>query len=110
MTDHLQREKERIARMNTETAHDFHRIEFKEMCAQMIDEALRQHDHQLQDDVQTTLNWQTVYDERSGYRFEEADYGSIVLWLVPVDSPGRKLVYCLRDCNLYFSHQGGFPL
>ena len=42
--------------MNAETAHDFHRIEFKEMCAQMIDEALRQHDQQLEIDVQTTLN------------------------------------------------------
>ena len=44
MSDFLKEEKERIARMNAETAHDFHRIEFREMCAQMIDEALRQHD------------------------------------------------------------------
>ncbi len=56
MTDFLKEEKERIARMNAETAHDFHRIEFREMCAQMIDEALRQHDQQMNVDVQTTLN------------------------------------------------------
>ena len=56
MSDYLQQEKERIARMNAETAHDFHRIEFKKMCAQMIDEALRQHDQEVQVDVQTTLN------------------------------------------------------
>ena len=56
MSDYLQQEKERIARMNAETAHDFHRIEFREMCAQMIDEAMRQHDQQLQVDVQTSLN------------------------------------------------------
>ena len=56
MSEYLQKEKERIARMNAETAHDFHRIEFREMCAQMIDEAMRQHDQQLQVDVQTTLN------------------------------------------------------
>ena len=29
MSDFLQREKERIAKMNAETAHDFHRIEFR---------------------------------------------------------------------------------
>lgn len=42
--------------MNAETAHDFHRIEFKEMCNQMIQDALRAHDQELQVDVQTTLN------------------------------------------------------
>ena len=56
MSDFLKEEKERIARMNAETAHDFHRIEFREMCAQMIDDAFRQHDQQLNVDVQTTLN------------------------------------------------------
>ncbi len=54
--DYLQMEKDRIARMNAETAHDFHRIEFKEMCAQMIDEALRMHDQQVDISVNTTLN------------------------------------------------------
>ena len=56
MIDYVQQEKERIARMNAQTAHDFHRIEFREMCAKMIDDALRQHDQQLEVDVQTTLN------------------------------------------------------
>ena len=56
MSNYVQEEKERIARMNAQTAHDFHRIEFREMCAKMIDDALRQHDQQVQVDVQTTLN------------------------------------------------------
>ena len=56
MTDYFQQQKEQIERINAQTAHDFHRIEFREMCAKMIDEALRQHDQQLQVDVQTTLN------------------------------------------------------
>lgn len=56
MSDFLREEKERIAKMNAQTAHDFHRIEFKEMCAKMIDEALRQHDQQIEVDVRTTLN------------------------------------------------------
>ena len=54
--DYFEREKERIARMNAETAHDFHRIEFREMCNQMIQDALREHDQQVEVDVQTTLN------------------------------------------------------
>lgn len=56
MSSYFEREKERIARMNAETAHDFHRIEFREMCNQMIQDALRDHDQQLNVDVQTTLN------------------------------------------------------
>ena len=56
MSNFLQQEKERIARMNAETAHDFHRIEFREMCAKMIEDALKQHDQQVEVDVQTTLN------------------------------------------------------
>ena len=49
--DYFEREKERIARMNAETAHDFHRIEFREMCNQMIQDALREHDQQVEVDV-----------------------------------------------------------
>ena len=56
MTDYFKQQKEQIERMNAETAHDFHRIEFKEMCNQMIEEALRAHDQQLEVNVQTTLN------------------------------------------------------
>ena len=56
MSDFLQQEKERISRMNAETAHEQHIKDFQSMCAQMIDEALRQHDQELQVDVQTTLN------------------------------------------------------
>ena len=44
MSNYVQEEKERIAKINAQTAHDFHRIEFREMCAKMIDDALRQHD------------------------------------------------------------------
>ena len=56
MSNFLQQEKERIARMNAETAHEQHIKDFQSMCAQMIDEALRQHDQQVEVDVQTTLN------------------------------------------------------
>ena len=56
MTDYFKQQKEQIERMNAETAHDFHRIEFKEMCNKMIQDALRAHDQELQLDVQTTLN------------------------------------------------------
>ena len=56
MTNYFQQQKEQIERMNAQTAHDFHRIEFREMCAQMIDQALKEHDEQLQIDVQTSLN------------------------------------------------------
>lgn len=41
--DYLQMEKDRIARMNAETAHEWHRKEFRDMCATMIDEALKMH-------------------------------------------------------------------
>lgn len=33
MTDYVKEEKERISRATAETAHDFHKIEFQEMCA-----------------------------------------------------------------------------
>ena len=56
MTDYFKQQKEQIERMNAETAHDFHRIAFREMCNQMIQDALRAHDQELQVDVQTTLN------------------------------------------------------
>ena len=56
MTDYFKLQKEQYERMNAETAHDFHKIEFREMCAQMIEDALRQHDEQIQIDVKTTLN------------------------------------------------------
>ena len=36
--------------------HDYHIIEFEEMCKQMITSALQQHDEQIQVDVQTMLN------------------------------------------------------
>ncbi len=39
-----------------QTAHDFHVVEFEQMCKEMITEALAQHDQELQVDVQTTLN------------------------------------------------------
>lgn len=42
--DYLQMEKDRIARMHAETAHQQHEIEFRQMCAKMIEEALKQHD------------------------------------------------------------------
>lgn len=38
------------------TAHDYHVMEFEDMCRDMISKALTSHDEQLQVDVQTTLN------------------------------------------------------
>ena len=36
--------------------HQEHIVEFQQMAAAMIDQALKEHDEQLQIDVQTTLN------------------------------------------------------
>lgn len=51
MTDYVKQENERIAKINAQTAHDFHRIEFSEMCDKKIEEALRQYSQQMQVDV-----------------------------------------------------------
>lgn len=56
MIDYLQQEKERLEKIHAQTAHEHHIVEFRQMCAQMIEDALRQHDQQVQVDVQTTLN------------------------------------------------------
>ena len=40
--------------------HAEHVVEFQQMAAAMIDQALREHDEQLQLDVQTTLNGRSV--------------------------------------------------
>ncbi len=56
MSNYVQEEKERIARANAQTAHDFHVIEFSQLCDKKIEEALRQYSQQMQVDVQTTLN------------------------------------------------------
>ena len=36
--------------------HQEHIVEFRQMCAQMIEQALREHDEQLQIDVQGSVN------------------------------------------------------
>ncbi len=41
MTNYFEQEKERIARMHAETIHQEHEIEFRQMCAKMIEEALQ---------------------------------------------------------------------
>ena len=48
--------KSRLEKQSAETAHDFHIIEFEQMCQEMITKALAAHDEQIQIDVQTTLN------------------------------------------------------
>lgn len=45
-----------MEKQNADSAHDFHIVEFEQMCKEMISSALAQHDQQLQIDVQTTLN------------------------------------------------------
>ncbi len=41
MSTYFERERERI---NARTAHEFHKVEFRDMAAKMIEEALQQHD------------------------------------------------------------------
>ena len=53
MTSYFQQEQER---MKAETAHEHHKIEFREMCEKMINDALQKHDQEVQVNVQTTLN------------------------------------------------------
>ncbi len=48
--------KRRMDEQRADSAHDFHIIEFEQMCQEMITKALATHDEQLQIDVQTTLN------------------------------------------------------
>ena len=52
--------KARMEAQNADSAHDFHILEFEQMCKEMISTALEQHDKQLQIDVQTTLNGKPV--------------------------------------------------
>ena len=56
MSDYFEREKERIARMHAETAHEQHIIEFKTIVNEMIEDALKQHDQQVDVNVKTMLN------------------------------------------------------
>ena len=46
----------RMTEAMADSAHDYHIIEFEQMCKDMIASALASHDEQLQIDVQTTLN------------------------------------------------------
>lgn len=46
----------RMSEAMANSAHDWHIIEFEQMCKDMINSALQAHDEQLQIDVQTTLN------------------------------------------------------
>ena len=52
--------KKRMDEAHANSAHDFHIIEFEQMCQEMITKALAAHDEQLQVDVQTTLNGRPV--------------------------------------------------
>ena len=53
---YFQEYKARMDAQNAETAHDYHIMEFEQMCKEMICNALAAHDEQVQVDVQTTLN------------------------------------------------------
>ena len=46
----------RMSEAMANSAHDYHIIEFEQMCKDMIASALATHDEQLRVDVQTTLN------------------------------------------------------
>ena len=56
MTDYFKQQKEQLDRIHAETVHEQHVIDFKNMANQMIQDALREHDQQIQVDVETTLN------------------------------------------------------
>lgn len=60
MADYFQWEKERIERMRAQQQQEEHDYELKQMCAKMIEDALRQHDQEIQVNVQTTLNGKPV--------------------------------------------------
>ena len=60
MSSYFEQEKERIARMNAQTAHEQHIIEFRQMANQMIQDALKEHDQQVEVNVKTTLNGKPV--------------------------------------------------
>ena len=53
---YFQAYKKRMDEQRANSAHDWHVIEFEQMCQEMITKALEAHDQQLQIDVQTTLN------------------------------------------------------
>lgn len=53
---YFQAYKTRMEESQAQTAHDFHVVEFEQMCKEMITEALAQHDQELQVNVQTMLN------------------------------------------------------
>ena len=57
---YFQAYKKRMDEQRANSAHDFHIIEFEQMCQEMITKALAAHDEQLQVDVQTTLNGKPV--------------------------------------------------
>ena len=46
----------RMTEAAANSAHDYHIIEFEEMCKQMIASALQEYDQQVQVDVQSMLN------------------------------------------------------
>ena len=48
--------KKRMDEAHAQTAHDWHVIDFEQMCQEMITKALEAHDQQLEVDIQTTLN------------------------------------------------------
>ncbi len=55
---YFQEYKARMEASHAQSAHDFHIMEFEEMCKDMISKALEAHDQEVQVDVQTTLNGQ----------------------------------------------------
>ena len=55
---YFQEYKARMDASHAQSAHDFHIMEFEEMCKDMIAKALEAHDQEVQVDVQTTLNGQ----------------------------------------------------
>lgn len=53
---YFQNYKSRMEASNAQSAHDFHIVEFQQMCQEMITKALSEYNQEIQLDIQTTLN------------------------------------------------------
>ena len=53
---YFQAYKARMEQSQADSAHDFHIIEFEQMCKEMITKALAEYTQEVQLDIQTTLN------------------------------------------------------
>ena len=53
---YFQEYKARLQASQAQSAHDYHVLEFEQMCKEMITKALAEYNQEVQLDIQTTLN------------------------------------------------------